>query len=83
MDSSLIKPLFELGIVGVVVGIFVWFELCLWKSREENQRKDKCDMVKVLQDTASALAMSAESLRQVRELLVAILGRRGSDDKEI
>jgi hypothetical protein len=74
-NPETIKAIGDLGIAFSVVLLVVFFELCTWKNREQAQRNEKEVLIKALQDVATALALSVESSKQTRELLMAYLGR--------
>ncbi len=79
-NPTVLKILSDMGIAVLVVMVIIFFELNTWKNREEAQRKDKCDLLKVLQDVSAALSLSTENTKQIKELLMALLGKGGFTD---
>lgn len=71
MDANVFKLCAELG----VVGIFVWFELSTWKAREDNQRKDKCDLLSVLKANTEAMTVLGEAIKGVKEIVLFVGGK--------
>lgn len=80
MEEKILKLALDYGIVAIVVVIFVFFELNLWKERVKEEKEQKCSIVKVIQENTEALIGVREAIDHIKDLV--LLTRSSSDGKE-